>query len=111
MGSQTLVTRKLNPNLCRGRTDSCQSSKTSKIVRRTTEAANKKVMSRTISSPSRRRLRNEREPEMGPAPGTVVVVVATLLNVVQRLGLFRDNLFGKLGVGESLGVVLAVVQH
>src|SRR5205807_7316217 len=49
------------------------------MVISTTEAANKKVPSRAISSPSRRRDRNEREPARGPAPGTVVVVVATLI--------------------------------
>src|SRR5713101_6321502 len=78
MGSQTLVKKKLRPNLWRARTEPCQSSKTRSRVTRTTEAANKKVIMRAISSPSRRRLRKEREPATGPALGTVVVVVATL---------------------------------
>jgi len=68
---------KMKPNLCRGRTEPCHNSKTRSKVTSTTEAANKNVMIRTISSPSRSRDRNEREPATGLALGTVVVVVAT----------------------------------
>src|SRR6266851_4033868 len=82
MGSQTEVRKKLKPNLWRERTEPCHNSKTSSTVTRTTEAANKKVMIRAISSPWRRRERNEREPARGPALGTVVVVVATLYQPV-----------------------------
>src|SRR5580700_2798419 len=78
MGSQTEVRKKLKPNLWRGRTEPCHSSRTSSKVTSTTEAANKKVIRRAISSPSRRRERKEREPAAGPALGTVVVDVATL---------------------------------
>src|SRR6266436_7698356 len=78
IGSQTEVRKKLKPNLCRARTEPCHNSKTRSKVTRTTEAANKKVIMRAISSPSRRRERNEREPATGLALGTVVVVVATL---------------------------------
>jgi hypothetical protein len=42
----------------------------------TTEPAKINVTSRAISSPSRNRLMNEREPVKGPALGTVVVVLA-----------------------------------
>jgi hypothetical protein len=47
---------------------------------KTTEAANKKVIMRAISSPSRRRLKNEREPATGPALGTIVVALDILSN-------------------------------
>src|SRR5438445_6051441 len=80
IGSHTRVTRKYNPNLCRGRADPCHNSTTSRMVTRTTEAANKNVISRAISSPSRSLLRNEREPDIGPAPGTVVVAAISFLN-------------------------------
>src|ERR1700674_363954 len=77
MGSQTEVRKKLKPNLWRGSMEPCHNSKTSKKVTRTTEAANKNVISRAISPPSRSRERKEREPATGPALGTVVDVVAT----------------------------------
>src|SRR5213076_1753710 len=78
MGSQTEVRKKLKPNLWRERTEPCHNSKTRSTVMRTTDAANKKVIMRAISSPSRSRERNEREPATGPALGTMVVVVAKL---------------------------------
>ena len=81
MGSQTLVTKKWNPNLWRGNAEPTQSSKISSKVTRTTKAAKRNVTRRTISSPSRKRLIKEREPAKGPAPCTVVVVVATLLDL------------------------------
>src|SRR5438309_5854793 len=100
MGSQTEVRKKLNPNLCRGRTEPCHNSKTRSRVTRTTEAANKKVIMRAISSPSRSREKSEREPATGPALGTVVVVVvATLLDVVQGLQFLCDDFFRKLCIG------------
>src|SRR2546421_2512533 len=100
IGSQTEVRKKLKPNLWRARAEPCHSSKTSSTVTRTTEAANKKVIMRAISSPSRRRERNEREPATGPALGTVVVVVvATLLDVVQGLQFLCDDFFRKLCIG------------
>src|SRR6266403_3144528 len=77
IGSQTEVRKKLKPNLWRERTEPSHKSKTRRRVTRTTEAANRKVIMRAISSPWRRRERNEREPATGPALGTVVVVVAT----------------------------------
>src|SRR5438477_10559486 len=82
MGSQTEVRKKLKPNLWRARTEPCHNSKTSSTVTRTTEAANKKVIMRAISSPSRSRERNAREPAAGPALGTMVVVVATLVEAI-----------------------------
>src|SRR5256885_7554425 len=85
MGSQTEVRKKWKPNLCRGRTEPCHNSKTRRRVTSTTEAANKKVIIRAISSPWRSRERNEREPATGPALGTVLVVVAMLLDVIQGL--------------------------
>jgi len=79
----------------------------------TTEAANRKVTRRAISSPSRRRARKEREPTEGPALGTVVLVAAMwwssrLLNPVECLRLLSDYFFGKLGVRERLDQVLSV---
>src|SRR5437660_11400902 len=111
MGSQTEVWKKLKPNLCRARTEPCHNSKTSSSVPRTTEAANKKVIMRAISSPSRRRERNEREPTTGPALGTMVVVVATLLNAIQSLQFLCDDFLGKFRVGKRFRVVLAVREH
>src|SRR6267378_1513818 len=105
------INEKLKPNLWRARAEPCHNSKTSSTVTRTTEAANKKVIIRAISSPSRSRERNEREPATGPAPGTVVVVVATLLDVVERLQFLCDDFLGKLRVGQGLGVVLTVREH
>src|ERR1700676_353003 len=74
-GSQTEVRKNAKPNLCRARTEPCQSSKTKRMVMSTTETANTNVISRAISSPSRRRLKKEREPTAGPALGRVVLVV------------------------------------
>src|SRR5438445_2884755 len=102
MGSQTEVRKKLKPNLWRGRTDPCHNSRTRSKVTSTTEAANKKVIIRAISSPSRRRERNERAPGMGLAPGTVFDVVATcqpiLLYFVDGLDLLGHDFLGKLRV-------------
>src|SRR3984957_15813732 len=75
IGSQTEVTKNPNPNLWRGKYDSRHNSKTSSKVISTTEPAKINVTSRAISSPSRSLLTNEREPMIGPALGTVVVVV------------------------------------
>jgi hypothetical protein len=55
------------------------SSYTNSKVISTTVAANTNVISRAISSPSRRRDRKEREPVTGPAFGRVVPDVATFL--------------------------------
>src|SRR6266481_1433528 len=101
MGSHTEVRKKLKPNLWRERTEPCHKSKTRSKVTSTTEAANKKVTMRAISSPSRRRERNERKPATGPALGTVVVVVANLLDVVERLQFLCDDFLGKLRVGQG----------
>src|SRR5437879_7384026 len=111
MGSQTEVRKKLKPNLCRGRTEPRHSSRTSRMVTSTTEAANKKVTMRAISSPSRRRDKNEREPATGPALVTVVVVVATLLDVIQGFQFLCDDFLRKLRIGEGLCVILSVRQH
>src|SRR5229473_8492110 len=91
MGSQTEVRKKLKPNLWRGSAEPCHNSKTSSKVISTTEAANKNVIARAISSPSRSRERNEREPATGPAPGTVVVVVATMLRQLYWILLMAFN--------------------
>src|SRR5438552_17195664 len=99
IGSQTEVREKLKPNLCRARTELCHNSKTSRTVTRTTEVANRNVIMRAISSPSRSRERNEREPATGPALGTMVVVVATLLDAVQGLQFLYDDFLRKLCVG------------
>src|SRR6266481_5101902 len=108
MGSHTEVRKKLKPNLWRGRREPCHNTKTSNKVTRTTEAANKKVIIRAISSPSRSRERNESKTAMGPALGTVVVVVASLLDVVERLFFLVVDWRAKLCVGFGLSVVRAV---
>src|SRR5579863_586362 len=97
-GSQTEVRKKSKPNLCRGRTEPCQSSKTNRTVMSTTVAANKNVMRRTISSPSRRRLKKEREPTTGPALGRVVLEAdissgKRLSNTFESLYLLGDDFF------------------
>src|SRR5271157_743467 len=116
LGSQTRVAKKANPNLWRASTEPCQSSKTNSKVMSTTEAANKNVMSRTISSPSRRRVKNEREPATGPALGRIVLVVdiscsRKLLDAVEGLYLFGHHFLGQLRIGKCLGIVLPVGQH
>src|SRR6266478_130562 len=111
MGSQTEVRKKLKPNLWRARAEHCHNSKTSSTVTRTTEAANRNVIMRAISSPSRSRERNEREPATGPALGTVLIVVATLLDVVQGLEFLGDDFLRKFCIGQGLRVVLSVREH
>src|SRR5271167_1697732 len=116
LGSQTRVAKKAKPNLWRARTEPCQSSKTKSRVMSTTEAANKNVISRTISSPSRRRLKKDREPTRGSALGRVVLEVdissgRRLLDAVESLYFFCDHFLGQLCVGKSLGIVLPVGQH
>src|SRR5882672_12395840 len=115
-GSHNRVTKKYSPNLCRESADSCQSVKISRTVIRTTEPANKNVISRAISSPSRSLLRNEREPDIGPALGTVVVAAispyaAWLLNLGQRFFFLGDYFLRQLRVRQLLHVVLPVLQH
>src|SRR5258706_16034028 len=78
--------------------------------------ANKNVISRAISSPSRSRLKNEREPAMGPALGTVVVAAIAslngwLLNLSQRDLFFGDHFLRQLRVRQLLRVVLSVREH
>src|SRR5438309_6131230 len=111
MGSQTEVRKKWKPNLCRGRTEPCHNSKTRRRVTSTTEAANKKVIMRAISSPWRSRERNQREPATGPALGTVLVVVATLLDAIQGLQFLCDDFLRKLCVGQGFSIVLTIRQH
>src|SRR6202012_4149528 len=76
MGSHTDVIKNAKPNLWRESEDPCQSSRTKRAVTSTTVEAKRNVTTRAISSPSRSLLRNEREPESGPAFGTVVVDAA-----------------------------------
>src|SRR5438477_4771625 len=111
MGSQTRVRKKLKPNLWRGSADWRQSSNTRRTVTSTTEAANRKVMTRAISSALRRLETNERETPTGPALGKFVLVADTLLNLAQGLGFFRDYFRWKLGVGEGLGRILPIGKH
>src|SRR2546427_11196847 len=100
MGSHTEVRKKLKPNLWRGRTEPCHNTKTSNKVTRTTQAANRKGIIRALSSPSRSRERNARKPATGPALGTEGVVVATLLDVVERLQFLCDHFLVKLRRGQ-----------
>ena len=82
---------------------------------RTTEAANRKVIMLAISSPWRRRARNEREPATGPALGTVVDVDATLvlelLNFADGFHFLANDFLRQLGIGQRLRVVLTVLQR
>src|SRR5579859_4728441 len=115
-GSHTRVTKKCSPNLCRASAEPRHNSRMSSAVTSTTDAANKKVTSRAISSPSRSRLRNEREPGIGLALGTVVVAAIffrslPLLDLAQRLRLFGNHFFRQLRVRQLLRVVLPVRQH
>src|SRR5215469_93879 len=77
----------------------------------TTVAANRNMTSRAISSPSRRRDKNEREPARGPAPGTVVGLVATLLNRAQSLLFLGYDFLGKARIRKGFGVILPVTKH
>src|SRR2546430_6614086 len=90
-GSQTRVTKKCSPNWCRASVEPCHSSKISNSVTSTTDAANKNVIIRAISSPSRSLLRNEREPGSGPAFGTVVVAAIVSLGRPLLLNLWLLN--------------------
>src|SRR5229473_1811418 len=117
IGSQTEVRKKLKPNLCRGSTEPCHNSTTSRRVTRTTEAANKNVITLAISSPSRSRERNEREPATGPALGTVVVDVTTLvgqpalLNFVDGLQFLAHDFLGELRIRQAFCIVLPICQR
>src|SRR5215813_5154654 len=111
MGFQVVVRKNAKPNLCLGKAESCQSSRTSRIEIRTTVAAKMKVIRRAISSPSRRRERSARESEAGPALGRDVEAVATLLNIGQSLLFLCYNFFREFRVGKRLSVILAVCEH
>src|SRR5215472_16520418 len=110
-GFQVVVLKKPRPNLCLGKTESCHSSRTSRIDMRTTVAAKTKVIRRAISSPSLRRDRKEREPETGPALGRDVEAVATLLNFGQSLLFLGDHFLREPRVRKSFGVILTVTKH
>src|SRR5580700_5627960 len=115
IGSHTDVTKKCRPNLWRGNTEFVQSWYTNSTVISTTLAANKNVINRAISSPSRIRERKEREPTMGPALGIFVLDVATvscqLLNGVDHLLFLLNNFLGKLRVRQRFCITLAIRQH
>src|ERR1700689_3162630 len=120
LGSQTLVKKKSRPNLWREAAEPVQSSNTSKQVMSTVAAAKTNVTRRAISSPSRRRSKNEREPQTRPPLGTGVVVGAIslenrdyapflkseltldpeLLNLSDLLELLGNDVLGELGVRE-----------
>src|SRR5258706_1627320 len=116
IGSHSRVKKTCNPNLSRASAEPCHNSKISNSVTSTTEMANKNVISRAISSPSRSRLKNEREPAMGPALGTVVVAAIAslngwLLNLSQRDLFFGNHFLRQPRVRQLLGVVLSVREH
>src|ERR1700687_3829078 len=116
IGSQTRVKKNCNPNLCRASAESCHNSIINNTVTSTVDTANKKVISRAISSPSRSLLRNEREPAIGLALGTVVVAAifplgAGLVNLLQRVLLLGDHFLRQPRVRQLLGVVLPVHKH
>src|SRR5712692_950562 len=107
-GSQTRVTKKCNPNLCRAKAEPCHSSKISSSVTTTTDAANKNVISRAISSPSRSRLRNGRScSHYFREPSEP----RRLLDAAQRLLFFGDYFFRQLRVRQLLRIVLPVRHH
>src|SRR5580704_18754491 len=112
IGSHMDGTKKGRPNLWRGNTDFVQSWYTNSTVISTTLAANRKVINRAISSPSRIRERKERGPTMGPALGRFVLDIATvscqLLNGIDCLLFLFYDFLGKLRVGETFRVALPV---
>src|SRR5713101_1004125 len=107
MGSQTRVTKKAQPNLCRESAEFTHSSYTSRLVIRITLVANRRV----ISSPLRKRRNNARGPQPGPGRSTAMGAVAILANLRDRLHLLFDDLFRQLRVGQRLSILLAVFQH
>src|SRR5438045_3267058 len=111
MGSQTRVRKKPKPNLWRGSADWRQSSNTRSTVTSTTEAANRNVMTRAISSPLRSLETNERETPTGPALGKFVLVADTLLNLAQSLGFFGDHFRWKFGGRGGVGRILSIGKH
>ena len=79
MGSQTLVKKKLSPNLCRGNAEPIHSSNTSSSVISTTDSGEQKGnQPRDFVAVCAAVARNEREPATGPALGTFMDEVATL---------------------------------
>src|SRR5260370_41909574 len=115
MGSPHGWRKKLKPHLWRGNAEPIPNSKTSSKVKSTTEAANKKVIIRAISSPSRSRERNQREPETGPAPGTVVIVLATFRKLLPDLAepfhLSANDFLGELRPSERLVAVVPSAER
>src|SRR5262249_44425798 len=87
---------------------------TSKTVTRTTVAANRNVIRRAISSPLRNRERNEREPVAGPAFGTVVVDVATVVYWIEVIAFnsFATTSLGSLAYSRSsVNFCPSVIAH
>src|SRR5205814_9052570 len=103
--------KKAERNAGDGKRDPRHKSRASKSVSRAAEAANKNVVKRAISSPSRRRDRKEREPAAGPALRTVVAVVDTLLNVGQSLLFLGYHFLREFRVRKGLGIILPVGEH
>src|SRR6266849_6171302 len=81
IGSQTEVRKKLKPNLCRGSTEPCHNSTTSRRVTRTTEAANKNVITLAISCAPQGQERDEGEHVFGLALRPVEVLDATFFGL------------------------------
>src|SRR5712692_1428731 len=111
MGSQTRVTKKAQPNLCRESAEFTHSSYTSRLVIRITLVANRRVTRCAISSPLRKRRNNARGSQPGPGRSTAMGAVAILANLRDRLHLLFDHLFRQLRVGQRLSILLAVFQH
>src|SRR5712692_6130736 len=111
IGSQMLVNKKCQPNLCRASMELVHSSYTSRLVTSTTEAAKHSVSTCVISSPLRSRRKNARGPAKGPAARTTWEDAAMLLNLGDGLHLLFDDFFREFCIRKRLGEFLAVAQH
>src|SRR5713226_4836469 len=111
MGSQMLVNKKCQPNLCRASMELAHSSYTSRLVTSTTDAAKHSVRRCAISSPLRSRRKNARGPAKGPAGRTTWENAAILLNPGDGLHFLFDDLFREFRIRKRLGEFLAVGQH
>src|ERR1051326_4316126 len=119
-GSQVLVKKKFQPNLCRGRAELWMSSYTSRTVTRKMLAPKISVIRCAISSPARSLRAKARTPPGrtglpdAAASGCDFMVpteVAMLLNSGNLLFLLGHHSFGKWSVGERFAVFLPICQH
>src|SRR5712691_5103279 len=109
IGSQMLVNKKCQPNLCRASMELAHSSYTSRLVTSTTDAAKHSVRRCAISSPLRSRRKNARGPAKGPAGRTTWEDAAMLLNPGDGLHFLFDDFFREFRSFQGLPVVKARV--